>query len=81
MKTPPLLLGATLLFWGWQAGFPIVGAAMAIIVEGARCFKARWEFSDEDFTRIWTFCTLLALATAVLAFTANEGPTHFRSFP
>ncbi len=80
MKPPPFLLGATLLFWGWQAGFLIVGAVMAVLVEAARFFKVRWDFSDEDFTRIWTFCSLLALTAAVYALTANDAPSHFRSF-
>ena len=80
MKPPPLLLGAALLFWGWQTGFLVTGALMAVVLEGARWLNARWEFSDGDFTRIWTFCTLLFLAAAVYAFTANEGPADFRGF-
>jgi protein-glutamine gamma-glutamyltransferase len=80
MKAPPLLVGATLLFWGWQTGFLVVGIVMAAALESARWLKVRWEFSDDDFTRIWTFCTLLALAGVVLAFTANEGPSNFRNF-
>src|SRR5206468_2006638 len=35
--------------------------------------------SNQDFSRIWTFCALLFLASAVLAFTTNEGPADFRS--
>jgi hypothetical protein len=77
MKTPPLLLGAVLLFWGWQASFPVVGAIMAAILEGARVIKARWEFTDDDFSRIWTVCTLLFLGAAIYAFTDNGGPGHF----
>ncbi len=80
MKTPPLLLGATLLFWGWQTGYLIPGLVMATVLEGSRVIKARWEFSDEDFTRIWTFCTLVFLAAAVYSFTSNEGPSGFRGF-
>lgn len=80
MKPPPLLLGAALIFWGWQAEFFVAGAAMAAILEGARLVKARWEFSDEDFSRVWTFCSLLFLGAAVYAFTASEGPATFGSF-
>src|SRR5437016_2922170 len=80
MKTPPLLLGAALLFWGWQSGFLVVAALMAAVVESPRWIEARWDFSNEDFRRIWTFCTLLLLATAVFAFTTNEGPANFRGF-
>lgn len=77
MKPPPLLLGATLLFWGWQSGFLIVGAILGVILESARVIRTRWEFSDEDFGRVWTFCTLLLIASALYAFTANEGPSSF----
>ena len=80
MKTPPLLLGTALLFWGWQTGFLIIGALMAVVLESARWIKARWEFSDDDFIRIWTFCSLLFLAAALYSFTSNEGPANFRSF-
>lgn len=72
VKTPPFLLLAALLFWGWQSGLLLVGAAMGIALESARFLKARWELSDADFRRILTFCTMLAFATAVYAFAANE---------
>jgi hypothetical protein len=75
---PALLLGATLLFWGAMTGFLIPALLMALVLEGARYIKVRWDFSDEDCTRIWTFCTLLFLASAVYAFTTNEGPSDFR---
>jgi protein-glutamine gamma-glutamyltransferase len=74
IKTPPLLLGATLLFWGWQTGFFIAGAVMAVVLESARFIRARWDLSDADFSRIWTFCTVFTLAAAVYAFSENEGP-------
>lgn len=80
MRTPPFLLAVTLLFWGWHAGFPIVGAILAVLLEGARWIKLRWEFSEEDFTRIWVFCTLLFFAAAVFAFTGNDVPSEYRSF-
>lgn len=72
MKTPPLLLLAALLFWGWQSELLLAGAVMGIILESARFIKARWELSDADFRRISTFCTVLLIATAVYAFTSNE---------
>jgi hypothetical protein len=72
MKTPPFLLGAALLFWGWQTDFLIPGAIMAVILEGSRFIKMRWDLSDDEFKRIWTFCALLFLAAAVYAF-ADSG--------
>ncbi len=76
-KTPPLLLGATLAFWGWQSGFTGVGLILALIIELPRFTRTRWEISDDEFGRIWTFCTLLLLSSVVYAFTLNEGPSRF----
>jgi hypothetical protein len=80
MKTPPLLLGAGLLFWGWQSGHLVEGIVMAVVLESAQWMKARWDFTDEDFRRIWTFCALLLLAAALYAFTSTGGPGDFRGF-
>jgi hypothetical protein len=74
MKTPTLLLGAGLLFWGWQTGHLVEGAVMASVLEGANLSKARWDFTDEDYRRIWTFCALLLMAAALFAFTDSGGP-------
>lgn len=80
MKPPPLLLGAALAFWGWQSELLIPGVAMGLIVESARLLHSRWDFSDEDFSRVWTFCSLLFLAAGVYAFNASNGPESFGSW-
>ena len=77
IKAPPFLLGATLLFWGWQTEFLAVGALLALVLECPRWVGIRWELSDEDFSRIWNFCTLLILAAGVCAFGSNTGPEGF----
>lgn len=77
MKPPPFLLGAALLFWGWQCDLVLLGALMAVALEGSRVFKSRWDFTGEDFRRVWMLCTLLFLGAAVFAFTSNEGPSAF----
>jgi hypothetical protein len=77
MKPPPFLLGAALAFWGWQSDLLIPGVVMALIAEAARFTKGRWEFSDQDFSRVWTFCSLIFLAASVYAFTSNSGPANF----
>ncbi len=80
MKTPPFLLGVVLVFWGWQTGYLIPGILMGVLLEGAKLVKTRWDFSDDDFARIWDFCSLVLVAATVYAFTANEGPSEFRGF-
>ena len=85
MKTPPLLLAAALLFWGWQAHLLPLAAVLALVLESPRCHKVRWEMSDADITRVWNFCMLLGLAAAIYAFTSNDinkddGSSNFIKF-
>ena len=80
MKPPPFLLAAALLFWGWQSGLLIVGAILAVVIESPRFIRARWDFSDEDFGRIWTLCSLLTLGAILFAFVDNQGPANFAGF-
>lgn len=77
MKTPPFLLAAGLLFWGWQSDLVLEGALMAVVIEGARWSHARWEFSHQDFGRVRNFCILLSLAALVFSFSNNQGPADF----
>src|SRR6478735_450322 len=76
----PFLLGATLIFWGWQSQLLLAGLLMAVVLESSRWIHTRWDLSDRDFNRIWTFCTILLLAVTVYAFSSNEGPSHFGGF-
>ena len=59
MKTPSLLLGAALIFWGWQTGLWILAAVMATIFESSRLIRFRWDLSTADFRRISDLCSLL----------------------
>jgi transglutaminase-like putative cysteine protease len=78
-KVPPLLIAAGLLFWGWQSALLVESAFMAVVLEGGRWVRARWEFSNEDFRRACRFCMLLCLAAAVYSFSNNQGPADFLS--
>lgn len=77
MKPPPFLLSVTLLFWGWQSDLFLPGALMAVILESALVFKSRWDFSEDDFSKVWSFCSLVLLAVVVFAFTNHDGPSSF----
>src|SRR5580692_8358391 len=70
--TPPFLLTAVLVFWGWQEGFLLAGAVMGVVLESARFLEMRWEVAEEDFRRIWSFCALLAFALMIFAFSTNQ---------
>ena len=72
MKTPPFLLLAVLLFWGWQSEFLLVGAILGVILESSRFISARWDLDDDDFNRIASFCLVLNVALAAYVFTTND---------
>ncbi len=61
MRIPPLLLGATMLFWGWQNGAWLTGLSLAALIEGARWVPWRWELDDQDFNRIADLSAVLFL--------------------
>jgi protein-glutamine gamma-glutamyltransferase len=72
MKTPPFLLFAALLFWGWQTDFLWIGVALGMILELPRLVKFRWELDDSDFNRIFSFCVVLNAVLIGYVFTHNE---------
>jgi transglutaminase-like putative cysteine protease len=75
MTPPPfLLLGSTVLFWGWQSRLLLFAVPMAILLEGARWIKWRWALSDKDFNRT-TDLTSLSLVIAVL-YLVNQQSVH-----
>ena len=75
MSTPPLLLGATLLFWGWQTGTLWLGVLAALALESCRLTKARWDFPQSDLNRIFNLCTTLFLGSWVIAFATGDAAT------
>lgn len=72
MNMPAFLLGASLIFWGWQTGWFILALPMALSYEAARFIPWRWNFSSEDFKQISKLCALLAIAILVYLFTTDR---------
>ena len=72
MTMPPLLLGASLLFWGWQTGMLPVGLIAAVLVEAPRLVRFRIDLAPVDFRRITDFNSLLLAALLVFVFLSNQ---------
>ncbi|MFQ5935718.1 MAG: DUF4129 domain-containing transglutaminase family protein [Acidiferrobacterales bacterium] len=72
MNPPPLLLGATLLFWGWRAEFLPLAIVMAIVLETARYVSWRWRFSDQDFTRLVDLTSVVVMAITVYLYATRS---------
>jgi transglutaminase-like putative cysteine protease len=75
MKTPVLLLGASLMFWGWQSDQWVWAVLMAGILEGSRLIHYRWDLSEADFRRISDLCLILFLILLVYYLMADRTVT------
>jgi len=71
VSPPPLLLGAALIFWGWQTGFLLVAIPLAVLIEAAGALTWRLELSSTDFHRVTDLCTLLIGVTGVYLFSTT----------
>jgi transglutaminase-like putative cysteine protease len=71
VSPPPVLLGAALLFWGWQTGFLLVALPLAVLIEAARALTWRIELSSTDFHRVTDLGTLLVAVSGVYLFSTT----------
>ncbi len=65
---PPLLLGLTLLFWGWQDDHPGYALTMAILLEAASVVRLRFEIETTEFNRIADLSSLIFILVALYQF-------------
>lgn len=68
MRRAPLLLGAGILFWGWQCGFFEFAIGMALALEGILPLKTRWDLTDRDFERISDLSAVLLAGLTLYQF-------------
>ncbi len=80
MKTPPFLLGAALLLWGWRTEVLWLALALAIVVESIRHAKVRFEFAQQDLDRFWNLCVVLFVASGVFLFALSDGFENLTAF-
>jgi transglutaminase-like putative cysteine protease len=66
------MMGAALLFWGWQTGFLVVAVAMAVVMEARSLIDARWDLSRTDFNRISDVSAVLLALIAVYQVLGND---------
>lgn len=67
-SSPPFLLAASLLFWGWQSHLLSFALPMALLLEGARYSPRRWLLNDQDFNRVADVSSVLWVLVAVYLF-------------
>ena len=62
---PAYLLGASLLFWGWQTGSWILAFPMAIIYESSGLIGWILDLTTSDFRKTSNLCTILLVAILI----------------
>ncbi|MBI5685186.1 MAG: DUF4129 domain-containing protein [Verrucomicrobia bacterium] len=72
VKMPPLLLGLTLLFWGWEVELLPLSAVGAVILELPQFIRWRWDFSETDMNRFWDLCYVLFLGAIAYNFVTTD---------
>ena len=58
IRSPAGLLGAAMLFWGWQTGVLSYAIPMACVLEMARHVSWRFSLDDKDFHRVTDLSSL-----------------------
>ena len=71
MNLLPFLLGATIIFWGWQTGLWIVAIPLAIAYETARYINWRWNLTTADFRASSHVCTALLMGVLIYLFASD----------
>lgn len=66
MKTSPLILGGTLLFWGIETDNLLIGFLLAFFLEGSALVTIRYNLNKEDFARISDLTSLMFLGVVAL---------------
>jgi len=79
MTTPPFLVAAVLLFWGWQTGHLLIGAVAGAVLESSRLVRFRWSLTQTDFNRLSNICVVLFLGVGTFLL-INEGTVSLDDF-
>jgi hypothetical protein len=74
MNTPPLLLGAAILFWGWQGDWWQVAAPLALLFEGARWVRRRVDLNEAQQIRLSDMNVILAAIAGVYFYVSYGNP-------
>ncbi|MEM8831844.1 MAG: transglutaminase-like domain-containing protein [Cyanobacteria bacterium P01_G01_bin.19] len=72
MNLLPFLLGATIIFWGWQTGLWLAAIPLAIICEVSRYVNWRWQLNTADFRAVSHVCTVLLVGVLIYLFISDR---------
>jgi protein-glutamine gamma-glutamyltransferase len=68
IEVAPLVLGACVLFWGWQAAQLPIAVLIAVLIESAGRVEWRWDLNEKAFQRIADVSSVLFVTLVVIQF-------------
>lgn len=77
---PRMLLGVTLIFWGWMVDLPLIGLLLAFLFEGPHWLPLRWNFTEKAFVRAWSISVVAMVLTAFVLWMNGVEPETVREF-
>jgi transglutaminase-like putative cysteine protease len=77
---PRMLMGVTLIFWGWMIDQPLVGLILAFLMEGPHWIPIRWNFGEKAYVRAWSISVAMMLLTAIILALGKIEPETVRIF-
>jgi hypothetical protein len=80
MRFPRMLLGATLIFWGWMVDLPVAGLLLAFLFEGPHWVSLRWNFGETAYVRAWSLSVIAMMLTAFVLWMNGVQPETVRDF-
>lgn len=78
MNIPPLIIGFSALFWGFETGNLLIGCVLALLLEARYFIKERFDFDTEDFVKISDLSSLLLIGSVALVLLNNEATSFLR---
>ncbi len=73
-KIHPLMLGAVIAFWGWQAEQWLIALPVAALLCASFYVPLRWALTTAHLIRVADFCMVLAFFTGVLLYVSYGNP-------
>ena len=79
MNTPFGMVGAALLFWGWQTGWLALAVPLALAIEARFVWKPAWMLDAEGINRFADLSSLALIAVGAWFLVTLEAPRAART--
>lgn len=77
MQLPKLILGAVILFWGWQTDLWAMALPMMFAYEISYFLNWRWHFTTAHFRQVSHLCTVILIVVLIYLWNQQEGSLLF----